>query len=430
MSLRVPLAFGLVLLTAACFTGAPDHAPTEGSWVGTITTEGDITTVLNVSGSVWGGTATLVEELSIGVDEGAPEYMLGPARTTWDSGDRIFVPDMSVPAVRVYDGDGRYLGDVGRSGPGPGEYEYPFAVVQLDDDRIYVTNASSEWVDVFAPDFTFIERWAPSPEQMSAPGSYLVHTLVPDDEGRLWMRYWEYDLALPDNMDRREGWRPMSDEGLGPPRWRPPIEAVDLRSCMRPDCSSYLSVPFAPFPSFALAPSGDIIGGAGDEYRFEIHGRDGSVTHVRRTVDPVMLSDEEWDYWMQRQRAEGLSRNPDWQATWGDAVPRHKPAFRNIYVSRDGNIFVVREGASRRLSGCTEDPRPGDRDFVACWESAQVWDYFAPDGRYLGEIEAPPERMRWIPVLDGNRITMMVEDDAGTLMAKRYRMMPPGEEGR
>lgn len=65
-----------------------------------------------------------------------------------------------------------------------------------------------------------------------------------------------------------------------------------------------------------------------------------------------------------------------------------------------------------------------------CSESAQVWDYFAPDGRYLGEIEAPSERMRWIPFLDGNRITMMVEDEAGTLMAKRYRLIPPGEEGR
>ena len=40
---------------------------TDGTWVGTITTEGNVTTVINEAGSVWGGAATLVEEASIGV---------------------------------------------------------------------------------------------------------------------------------------------------------------------------------------------------------------------------------------------------------------------------------------------------------------------------------------------------------------------------
>ena len=59
-----------VLIAAACSSGIP-AADSEGTWVGTITTEGNVTIVANESGSVWGGTATLVEELSVGVDPGA-----------------------------------------------------------------------------------------------------------------------------------------------------------------------------------------------------------------------------------------------------------------------------------------------------------------------------------------------------------------------
>ncbi len=51
--------------------GPQESSPdTNDSWVGTVTTEGNVTTVINESGSLWGGTATLVEEASIGVESG------------------------------------------------------------------------------------------------------------------------------------------------------------------------------------------------------------------------------------------------------------------------------------------------------------------------------------------------------------------------
>ena len=66
MNLRSIVAVSVVALAAlAC---GPQESATDagGSWVGTITTEGNVTTVVNESGSVWGGTARLVEEASIG----------------------------------------------------------------------------------------------------------------------------------------------------------------------------------------------------------------------------------------------------------------------------------------------------------------------------------------------------------------------------
>ena len=115
-----------VVALSACSTPGP-AGPSGESWVGTITTEGNVTTVVNESGSVWGGTATLVEEASIGVEAGAEEYMFGLINSVYATDDRIYVADVQVPAVRVYDHDGNFIRNLGRSGQGPDEYQYPAA---------------------------------------------------------------------------------------------------------------------------------------------------------------------------------------------------------------------------------------------------------------------------------------------------------------
>ena len=83
------------ILAAACaFACSARRSDSPvGNWVGTITTEGNVTTVVNESGSVWGGTARLVEEMSIGVDIGADEYMFGHVYSVAAHDDRIYVLD-------------------------------------------------------------------------------------------------------------------------------------------------------------------------------------------------------------------------------------------------------------------------------------------------------------------------------------------------
>ena len=50
----------IVLVTLAC-SAPPAAKPTDGTWVGTITTEGNVTTVVNESGSVWPQAVVWVE---------------------------------------------------------------------------------------------------------------------------------------------------------------------------------------------------------------------------------------------------------------------------------------------------------------------------------------------------------------------------------
>jgi hypothetical protein len=106
---------------AACSPGSVD-IPTDDAWVGTITTEGNVTTVVTEAGSVWGGAARLVEEASIGVDVGPEKYMFGYIHGIYATDEEVFILDTQVPVLRVYDYAGRHLRDIGGPGGGPARW--------------------------------------------------------------------------------------------------------------------------------------------------------------------------------------------------------------------------------------------------------------------------------------------------------------------
>src|SRR5512138_254352 len=83
------------------------------------------------------GVATLVEELSIGVADGAEEYMLGEiADIALGRDGSIYALDRQVPAVRHYDAQGKFIRNIGRKGAGPGEFRSVSGIAMTRDGRL------------------------------------------------------------------------------------------------------------------------------------------------------------------------------------------------------------------------------------------------------------------------------------------------------
>ena len=158
----------LVLLLSACMPSEPTGKTGAGTWVGTITTEGNVTTVVNESGSVWGGTATLVEEASIGVDVGDEPYLLGNVVGVGVAGARIFVLDAQVFRVRVYDYEGAHLMDMGGEGDGPGEFRGPSGLA-VGAQRVYVRDRRTGRITVFSTEGELVDTWPAPRLQQGVP---------------------------------------------------------------------------------------------------------------------------------------------------------------------------------------------------------------------------------------------------------------------
>jgi len=147
LTLSVVLAVGL----SAC---GQSERTTEGAET-TRTIVGDTTIVRTVSGSVWGDSVTLVEEVAIGVLDGAEEYLFGQVQDlAVDADGGIYVFDGQVPALRYYDPDGKYVRTLGGEGEGPGEYKDACLgiAVRRSDGRVVMRDPRNMRMNVYNPD--------------------------------------------------------------------------------------------------------------------------------------------------------------------------------------------------------------------------------------------------------------------------------------
>jgi hypothetical protein len=118
--------------------------------------------VRNGPSGLWEGDASrrfeLVPDISIGVDDGDENYVLGRVfDIATDSRGRILVLDNGFSRVQVYDSTGAYVQSIGRKGEGPGEFAFPTAIDVDVLDNLYI--ASRGRISVFDRDGRFVEEF-------------------------------------------------------------------------------------------------------------------------------------------------------------------------------------------------------------------------------------------------------------------------------
>jgi len=414
-----------VLLTGGCAT-EPSESPARGDWDGSISTAGTVATVVNRSGSVW-GDVELVEEASIGVLDGADEYVFSQVRAVTASDDRIFVLDGREGIIRVYDMAGGHLFDIGRQGDGPGEFRRPWAIGLSLEPRLLVRDLAQSRVHEFSLDGELLDDWRAEgggPTTIADEGFVYVYRRLPADTADAPVRFG----MSPTGPEGAAEMIPIpiptfEQQRMLVPMNRRFIEVGMMESINQGLRFSVADVPFAPNPQWALAGDGTLIWGESDTYRFALERRDGSVVHVERAEDPVPIGGDERRWYRDRLTRFWREVMPEFRWTEG-VIPATKRAFVALTPDGDRRVWVLRELAGVPLADC--DPDPDDfSSFVTrpCWRQPLALDGFGGDGRFLGRILVPEgTRFDVPPFMDGDTMITVVEDEAGAIMVKRYRI--------
>ncbi len=422
------LGTGLLVLIAACASGGPEESRSAPEWVHERTEEGGKTVVRTLAGSQWGGPAVLVEELSIGVLEGAEEYMLGQVSAVAVDETKVYVVDSQPALVKVYDRQtGDFLYTVGAGGEGPGEYQDPF-MLRVVGDQLFVQDGGTSRISVFGVDGTFSHTLGLGTQMfgssfvVAGDGAAYVETIQFLDES---------GTMLPAG-ERRRGLQLVDADGpQGDPFFAPAMDSgSDAYTMVAQGGRSGTRVPFAPGTPAGIAAAPAIVGGVSSEYAFEIHFLDGRILRAERYWEPVLISDAERAHHRAFTTARMRMRVPDW--TWnGPAIPAHKPAYASIIPDHGERILVVRYQAGERGEDCTE--RPAVEDLEArrqiCWAEKYAWDFFDWEGNYLGEVIRPDIRILSSPYMRDGTFAFAVDDDDGAVRVKVYRVVLPGDPG-
>jgi hypothetical protein len=376
---------------------------------------------------VFAGVATLVEEVSIGLADGADEYMLGEvADIALGADGSIHVFDRQVPIIRQYDAAGRFLRNIGRSGRGPGEYLASSGLAVARDGRLLLWDTFNWRINVYAADGTFLEQWTtPSGTSGSSTANY-SRALMIDSAGRVVTRKTMFTVR--DVTRRPTLWIRYRSDGtvhdtLHPPPWSEPAEHLTARG---PNSSVSLEVPFLPRRHVALSPLGYFVAGYPSRYAFEIHRPGQPVVSVRREVSPEAVSRAERA--AERSRVEERLRQTDPAWSWnGPDIPATKPLYHGLEIGLDGRIWITlipeagprigntsggggigRPGAPTRRAQADTPPRPA------------LYDVFEPDGRYLGQVRVPA-RVSTV-VRRGDHVWAVAFDEDDVPRIKRYRI--------
>ena len=410
----------------ACDAGGGGSGPVANEWEHVTETVDGVTTVRTLSGSAWGGDARLEEDLSIGVVEGPEALTFASISGIWPLSDKVLVADSRLPAVRAFDLDGNYLFDVGRPGQGPGEYEMAGAVVGLPDGRIAVFDGSK--LLVYDAQGVYMEQWASQEGggmRFMGPGMVAVGS-----DGQVYIRRGIFPEGGPGMGRLRWGVRSLGPEGEGEMREAPSFDYEPPDLTIRfGDSVARMPVPFAPQVEWAMLPDGGFVAGLPTEYRFQLTDSGGDARMVvEKNWEPVPITAEEVTLQQNQMRVfiNGEAPVIDWSDT---PSPETKPAYDGFVVGRAGRLAVPRSGPSVVDPACL---RPGvsqeDLQTMDCVNGRTWADVFQFDGTFLGTFEVPDGvNLGRGAHLEGDTLWASVQDEMGTVLVKRFRIVTPDE---
>ncbi len=374
---------------------------------------------------MWGDTARLVPEVSIGLVAGPEEYLFGYITSIAMATDgTIYVMDRDVPALRVYNSDGTYRTTWGREGGGPGEYRNPDGGLSvLSDGRVLVRDPGNARVQVYSPQGEPLDTWRPgfvgwTSTRMIVDTLDRIHTQIylnPDADPANRRR--ALAQVLPDGT--LSDTLVMPSAGYRPLRLEARMESDDGRMGY-----AEIQVPWSPSEMANYSRFGYWVHGISTDYVFTLLRSEGPV-RIEKVYDPVRLTPGERDQGETWATRAMLSNDPTWR--WnGPSLPEFKPPYRGLYPGEDGTVWVLVSQPGFRRDNPDYDPTDPDSPSDE-WLEVVGFDVFEEDGTYLGPVKVPEEfRFGWLrTVFSRNWVLAAVPGEYGVPTVVKFRVVSP-----
>ncbi|MGD2122484.1 MAG: hypothetical protein PVJ76_12100 [Gemmatimonadota bacterium] len=305
----------------------------------------------------------MTEELVIGALDGPDHLIFGEiTELAEDPRGGVYVFDQQVPEIRHFGHGGDFVGTVGRSGEGPGEYG-PLTLGMAADSEgvLYVHDwANSPRILRFARDGRPLDPWPLGSSYLTttrgtwvfvdASNRLMVTTRIDDDLALLMLEDGKVIDTLP----------------------VPQIPGMPLER----------GGPYRIQTYWSWHPDGYFVVGVSNEYSLDVR-RPGGVLRIRRDVEDLPVHPEEADEY--RRLFEWMDRQPAYRPPEGEWLPSVMPPFRGIEVGSDGRIWVQRNAQPIQIQ--TRE-NPDGRPAIG-WAQPFSYDVYEADGTFLGEIRFP-----------------------------------------
>lgn len=341
--------------------------------------------------------------LEIGVVEGDPAYQLFRVTGATRLKDgRIVVANGGSSQLRVFDADGRFLGEVGGPGEGPGEFRALVGVWPYRGDSIAAWDGRLRRITVFDRELQFVRS-----ARLERPGfNPIVLGAFPDGS----VVTFDEQLELPDASPREQygtfARHGPEGEFLDSIARYPTFTTVPIQG---PDGTNlFISVvTFGPHTVAAVAPANFVVGTARD-YELRVHSRDGLLVRLIRWHGPDRAVRDADVAKYREERLESARNVDELRRVRAEIeqtpVAPEFPAYRMLVVDRTGNLWVE------------SYPRPGEN-------GRRRWTVFDAAGRMLGDV-AIPERL-WVFEIGDDYVLGVERDELGVEYVRMYALVKP-----
>jgi len=317
----------------------------------------------------------LTEEICIGESGEEEEAFSETIFIAVDDKENIYVMDMKLNNIKVFNALGEYVRTIAKQGQGPGELNMPIGIQITLNEELMVEEALNRRLSYFTLEGKFLRSTSTADKTslsglILGPKGNMVGRELALEENKMWWIVKKYDKDLNElfTVDRVEFPNPLQGK----------------------------INPFELMIVFNIDPNGNIIYGISKDYEIKFISPEGKhIKSITKKHTPIKITDKD--------KKEMLDRIPETMTiNLKERIefPKHFPAFQSFTIDKKGRIFV--------------------RTFQKGKEEGEYMvDIFDSEGCFISQIPLKINPVLW----KNNKLFATEESDQGYIIIKRYKVL-------